>query len=158
MITAIELVSASDRPHFCRSLRAIDAFAATNTDSFRDAFGILGGMVCEPNREHFRNLLSTYLAALRSGEFPEGSPMEQMPLVCLMPILTAYFHLTAGTPIHIDDSLLAMWAVSPDGGVAQCMTCGYRFPAPFPKCSLCGGQIGEPGAWERKRAARVGMN
>jgi hypothetical protein len=76
-----------------------------------------------------------------------------MPCSCFVLIWTVYSHLTMATPLFISEELIVAWEACDDGTPCQCRACGYRFPKPWPKCTLCRGDIGPAGNWDRRQKA-----
>jgi hypothetical protein len=133
----------------------VDVFVRNNSTAFRHALQRLTCSFPEHDQGNFMKVLNRYEEALHDPQFTQlsqGSPIEIMPTICMAPILITYFHLAIGTPLYLDEQILALWGAS-DGTALQCKRCGYRFPEPFPRCSLCGGTLGAAGVWELSRAA-----
>jgi hypothetical protein len=136
----------------CKVFLDCDRFFLLNREAFRAAFETLKPMVSEG--AILSEILSLYEASIGYGEYAEKSILHTMPRVCCVLIWTVYSHLTAGTPLYIDGPLLVAWGLG-DGTPCQCTACGYRYPKPWPKCTLCGGGIGKAGEWEKRQSGTV---
>ena len=138
-------------------LLAVDAFALANASAFTAALETLAAMLSEGYRAPVTLITVMYEASLRSGAFREKSVLESMPRGCSALILTAYFHLSIGAPLFINDDLFTQWVIGEDA-FSQCRMCGYRFVARPKRCPLCGGEIGGSGCFEAARARAAGSN
>jgi hypothetical protein len=130
-----------------------DRFFLANPNECRGAFEALKPMVGDGAQE-LGQILDLYEMGIRCGEFAEKSILHTMDAACFWPVWTVYSHLTTGTPLYIDGPLLVAWGLG-DGTPCQCMACGYRYPKPWPKCTLCGGGIGKAGEWEKRQSGAV---
>ena len=135
---------------------ACDRFFIANMDSFREAFEKLVPMLSAADYP-LSILLDCYTVAILSGHYKEKSILQTMPRVCSVLIWLAYSHLSAGTPLFINDDLIVRW-VAGDGAAGWCEECGLRLPLPCQKCSMCGGVVSETGIWMAKRARAAGLN
>ena len=134
----------------------VDRFFLANTEAFRRALGTLKPMLGAAGSS-LNDVLDLYEASVRCGDFSTKSILHTVPRVCFVLIWTVYSHLTAGTPLFINEELIAAWEIG-DGTPSQCMACGLRLPVLpelLEKCPHCGGDIGLAGNWDRRQSGTV---
>jgi len=137
----------------------VDAFARANRDVFFDAVEKLADSFEDTIiRGQIKQVGLLYGLGLYAPNLQNSSLLDTIPPTCVAPILTAYFHLTAGAPLRLDLALLSSWGADWDGiACSVCLTCGYHFPRTRCTCSICGGVVGTPADWEGRRV-RAAVN
>jgi hypothetical protein len=96
--------------------------------------------------------LGAHFAALEAGE---ASPMT---LVSAVPTMITLLHLIEGRPRFLSDQLLELWISEGEGGLRECLQCGYRLPCSILHCVLCGSETGPAGIFNQRRAAKAPLN
>jgi hypothetical protein len=134
----------------------VDQFALRNAEVFRKALLSLQPGICTWDID-LDEVLSFYEAKIRTGECRERGFIETASAGCGALIWTVYSHLACGTPLFFNDWVLLAWFHG-DGTSCQCQACGYRWPKPWARCTICNGPIGRPGEWEKRRETTGAVN
>lgn len=134
-VDVIIVRNAAFRPAFERLTKMVNAYAA----------GVL-----------MSDLVAYYLAFYDESRWP--AILGSAPPRAIPPMIVTLLHLETGTPLFLSDELLNAWAREGLETIAECSRCGYRMPASYSRCAVCGGRTGEGGIWAKTRARFAWLN